>query len=312
MRLLPYAQLVRLPNVFTAMADICLAALVTGALPGRWPAFLLLLVASSCLYCGGMVWNDYFDVEQDTRERPFRPLPSGRVSPGAAVRLGAALLAGGVFCAALVDALGGGFRWISTLLALLLVAAILLYDGALKRTGAGPVGMGACRLLNVLLGLSVLPEGGAGAWGLALALVVGIYIAGVTWLARTEAGVSIPNQLAGAAAVMLAGLLLALVVPSLHEVSLPVNDEATGPPFRWGLALFPYLLAAFAFYVGRPVGRAVSRPTPERVQAAVKRAVLGLVLLDAILATALAGPVGLVVALLLVPALYLGRWVYST
>ncbi len=41
-----------------------------------------------------------------------------------------------------------------TVLALLLTAAIFLYDGWLKRTLVGPVGMGACRFLNVLLGMS--------------------------------------------------------------------------------------------------------------------------------------------------------------
>src|SRR5205823_1510868 len=95
----PYAQLVRLPALPTALADICLGALATRALPSRGLAFGLLLLASGCLYCGGMVWNDFFDLEQDRRERPFRPLPSGRVTPAAAARLGAALLAGGVLCA---------------------------------------------------------------------------------------------------------------------------------------------------------------------------------------------------------------------
>src|SRR6516165_8850631 len=92
----PFAQLVRLPNLPTAVADIALAALAAGALPGRWPAFVLLVFASCCLYCAGMVWNDYFDLEQDRRERPERPLPSGRVSLRAAVQLGAGLLAAGV------------------------------------------------------------------------------------------------------------------------------------------------------------------------------------------------------------------------
>jgi 4-hydroxybenzoate polyprenyltransferase len=48
------------------------------------------------------------------------------------------------------------------------------------------------------------------------------------------------------------------------------------------------------------------------VQAAVKTAVLGLVGLDAVLATSLAGTAGLLVLLLLPPALWLGKWVYST
>ena len=85
-RLRPYLQLVRLPNVFTAFADICMATVVqlkrldaegpAQSWFDRWPTFMLLLLASGCLYCGGMVWNDYFDIEQDRRERPSRPLPS--------------------------------------------------------------------------------------------------------------------------------------------------------------------------------------------------------------------------------------------
>src|SRR6516165_10517316 len=100
-RLRPFAQLVRLPNVFTALADITLAALATHALPQYAPAFLLLCLASACLYCGGMVWNDFFDVEQDKRERPYRPIPSGRVSRTTAAVFGGLLLTGGLAFAVL-------------------------------------------------------------------------------------------------------------------------------------------------------------------------------------------------------------------
>src|SRR4051812_42314353 len=99
-RLRPYAQLVRLPNVFTAFADIGLGGLAAaahserhpGALLDHWLPFLLLLLASGLLYCAGMVWNDFFDIEQDRRERPFRPIPSGNVPLRTAGRLGGALL----------------------------------------------------------------------------------------------------------------------------------------------------------------------------------------------------------------------------
>src|SRR6202051_4400451 len=103
-RLTSYAQLVRLPNLPSALANICLGALATQDmldLPSRLLPFVLLLLASACLYCGGMVWNDYFDREQDRRERPQRPIPSGQVSLGAAVRLGVMLLLGGVALAGL-------------------------------------------------------------------------------------------------------------------------------------------------------------------------------------------------------------------
>src|ERR1700731_1070496 len=100
-RLRAYAQLVRLPNVFTALADIGLAGLASGALtpnapPRVWLAFGFLLLASACLYCGGMVWNDIFDMEQDRLERPFRPLPSGKVQRATAIQLGGTLLAAGL------------------------------------------------------------------------------------------------------------------------------------------------------------------------------------------------------------------------
>src|SRR5690349_2645872 len=105
-RLRPYFQLVRLPNFPTALADIALAALAAQAVQDEplyrhLPAFLLLCLASACLYCGGMVWNDFFDVEQDKRERPFRPIPSGRVSRQTAAVLGGLLLAAGVAFAVL-------------------------------------------------------------------------------------------------------------------------------------------------------------------------------------------------------------------
>jgi 4-hydroxybenzoate polyprenyltransferase len=298
-RLLPFARLVRLPNVFTALADVGLCLFAAG---GQVPfvAALLLLVASAALYCGGMVWNDYFDVEQDCRERPFRPLPSGQVSRTAALRLGISLLAVGWGCAALAGLGPEDYRPLPAILAGLLTGAILLYDRWLKRIPVGPVGMGACRFLNVLLGASaadstVLP------WPLRMHLagVVGLYIVGVTWFARTEARHSDRSQLRRATAVVLVSLFGVLLLP-LH---LPAGTSSP---------LFPYLLVAFAFYVGLPAQRAWTKPEPTRVQTAVKRAVLGLIVLDAVLATAVAGTVGLTLVLLLPPALVLGKWLYST
>jgi len=66
------------------------------------------------------------------------------------------------------------------------------------------------------------------------------------------------------------------------------------------------------FLIGIPAAQAIAGPTPARVQFAVKRALVGLVVLDAVLATALCGTVGLVILVLLLPVLYLGRWIYST
>jgi 4-hydroxybenzoate polyprenyltransferase len=303
-RLHAYAQLVRLPNVFTALADICLGLLTTAVL-GETPAAVrwwvaggCLLAASACLYSAGMVWNDWFDLEQDRRERPFRPLPSQRISKKSAACLGGALIVAGLALAALAGLHAPVWDQTSLVIAVFLVAAILLYDAWFKRTWAGPVGMGACRFLNVLLGLCLSNEV-MSSWGLHIAAIVGLYIVGVTWFARTEARVSRRRHLTAAAVVMATALVLALPLP------LWFSPGATSP-------LFVYLLVTTGFVVGWPIYQAILRPTPTMVQAAVKQAVFGLVILDATLATALAGVTGLAILLLLLPAIYLGRWVYST
>jgi 4-hydroxybenzoate polyprenyltransferase len=264
-----------------------------------WITAALLAGASAALYCGGMVWNDYFDVDQDRRERPFRPLPSGAISLAAARRLGVGLLAAGFLLAASSGWHVDDFDATPAVIGGLLVVAILLYDRWLKRIWAGPLAMGACRFLNVLLACTAATE--TAPWGLRLhlAAVVGLYVVGVTWFARTEARASAAVQLRRATGVMAAALVLALPLP-LH---LP-----TGSAF----VLFPYLLVAFGLAIGLPANQAWTRPEPVRVQRTVKRAVLGLIALDAILATAVAGAPGLLLALLLPPALYLGQWLYST
>ena len=169
----------------------------------------------------------------------------------------------------------------------------------------GPAGMGACRFLNVMLGVApaaaLLPTR-----GVYLAFVVGLYIVGVTWLARTEARVSNRTALIAAAGVMLLSLLLALPLPVLPLPDVPPAD-ASSP-------LFPYLLVGLGFFVGFPVASAIRTPTPDRVQAAVKRSLMGLILLDTVLATALAGTAGLALLVLLAPSVYLNRrrWLYAT
>jgi 4-hydroxybenzoate polyprenyltransferase len=247
-----------------------------------------------------MVWNDFFDRDADLRERPFRPLPSGQVSSATAAWLGAALLLLGWGCATLAGWGASEFDPLPASLGGWLVVAILLYNRWLKHTPAGPLGMGACRFLNVLLGTSVAAEVYV-PWSLRLHLasVVGLYIVGVTWFARTEARRSDPAQLRRASAVMAAALALALTLP----LQVPEGTSSR---------LFPYLLVGFGFWVGLPAERAWAKPEPSRVQAAVKRAVLGLIILDAVLATAVAGTAGLILLGLLPPALFLGQWLYST
>ena len=303
-RLLAYAQLLRLPNVFTAFADICMAGCATGAIWYNPAVFAFVLLSSASLYLAGMTWNDVFDRAEDTKARPFRPIPSGRVKASTAAAIGVGLLAAGIVFSLVAEnqALYLSGSQVPVRFAGLLACMVLLYDGWLKRTPAGPVAMGACRFLNVLLGLSASPNyvtSDNAALSLHIAAVIGIYIVGVTWFARTEEAASNHRHLIGASLVMAAAVVLALAVP----VHLP---EGTSPWY------FPVLLVGFGFLVGVPLVAAIQQPDPKRVQTAVKRCILGLVVLDAVLATAFVGVPGLIILLLLPPALWLGKWVYST
>lgn len=294
-----YAQLVRLPNVFTALADIFLGAVVAGALPESGFAVSCLLLTSACLYSAGMVWNDFFDLEQDRRERPVRPLPSAQITSRAAAGIGTTLLLLGLGFAVLSGAKReSDSSVVSIFIAVLLVPAIFLYDAWLKRSWAGPLSMGVCRFLNVLLGLSVASEM---SWDrdIYVAAIVGVYITGVTWFARTEATRSNRQMLMLAVSVMLLSLLMALPLP------LRVNPGL-------GSLLFPYMLVLLGCVVGFPAQRAIADPSPPRVQLTVKRALLGLIILDTALALPFGGSPALLILLLLPPALWLGRWVYST
>jgi 4-hydroxybenzoate polyprenyltransferase len=306
-RLLALAQLLRLPNVFTAFADIALATCAGVAATSGWPdaAFWaragLLALASGCLYLAGMVWNDYFDLAEDAKVRPFRPLPSGRVSTRTAALLGVALLLAGLALAALAG-LPGADDWNPEPLVFAgtLAGLVLLYDAWLKHLPIGPIAMASCRFTNVMMGLAAVPESVIDVpTRVHLAGVVGVYIVGVTWFARTEEGTSSRRHLLAASGVIGVSLALALVL----RARLPAGS---------GTFLFPYLLVGFGFLVGLPIARAVRKSGPKEVQAAVKRCVLGLVALDAVLATAFVGLPGLAILLLLPPALYLGKWVYST
>ena len=240
-----------------------------------------------------MVLNDLCDFRNDEKSQSFRPLPSKRVSRRSAIVIAVVLAVLGLVSVAILPERAQELTGVAGALFL----AIVLYDSVLKHFWIGPIAMGACRFLNVLLGSwAFLPDSPI-PWH--LASVVGLYIVGVTWLARTEETASRPWKLLGAAMVMAVSVALAATVP-MH---LPAGQSPV---------YFPYLLVLFGFAVGMPVVAAFRTPTPKSVQAAVKRSIFGLILLDAILATAFVGWPGLLIVLLLLPAIALGKWVYST
>ena len=297
------AQLARLPNIFTALADVTMGFLfVRKFQSGDGLGLGLLLAASALLYAAGTTFNDYFDYKLDFEERPERPIPSGLISRRAAGWLGTTWLILGLATAFAAWPLGGTLR--SALVALLLAGCILLYDVWMKRTVVGPVAMGACRFFNVLLGMSVL----VGPWQVehwVTAAAIGTYITGVTWLSRTENCRSQRLHLTGALTLMMAGVGLLAVLPSLSD-KVDFNQEST-------LARWHLLLAAMGVLIGWRSVWAILDPRPSIVRGAVGQAILSLIFLDAAACFAVRGIHGAAVFLLfLIPAVFFAQLFRST
>lgn len=293
-----YLQLLRLPAVFTAMADIILGFLLTQGAFAPVEKFLSLLAASCCLYLSGMVFNDVFDVAQDTVERPERPIPSGRVSRRSAATLGSILMAVGIVIAWIVAAQ-------SQVVSVLLAVAILAYDAVLKRTPLGPLAMGACRFLNVMLGASYFGWSEMSLfWAppqILAAAGLGIYIVGVTWFARHEASVSSSSELLKALVVLDCGLAI------LHGLLLSM-------PGRGQPSLTLLLLALIAVPLNLRAIAAIRSPEPARIQGLIRLFLLNYVTLCATVVYWHTGNglLALMTACLVLPAMALSRLIAMT
>ena len=303
-----YLELMRLPNVFTAMADVAMGFLFVQAADWHWDPWwdswtlATLLATSSLLYISGVILNDVFDLETDRRERPERPLPSGRVSLAAARRLGWRLLVLGVL-------LGGGCRVLRGPHAAghRCRAAGHLHP-ALRRLAEadapGPAGDGRVPNAQRAAGHECLDAPlHAGHW--LVAGGIGVYVAGVTWFARRESEESSRLQLAAGNACddswhCDAGLVPQLVGPhdsrrgARSETLVPV-DRRDGPDHR------------VAVFLGG------DRAGSLRVRMAVTQCILSIVMLDALACYAVRGVFwATMILLLLLPAMFLGRWIEIT
>jgi 4-hydroxybenzoate polyprenyltransferase len=259
-----YLELLRPPNVMTAVADVLAGYAIAGL--SNSPALPWLLGATACLYAGGVVLNDFFDRHLDAIERPERPLPSGRVPAGGAAALGGGLLVAGI-------ALASRGTPASGVIAAGIAAMVLLYDSWTKRYGVlGPATMGACRALNLLLGMAAAPGVLAGRWP--LALIPFIYIAAVTLVSRGE----VHGGKRGAARLALISLGVVIIV-------LAGISAGAGAGRLAALAITLLL----AWRVLPPFWRVCKDPGPAGIRHAVKAGVLSLVLVDATLGAAYGG-----------------------
>jgi len=251
------------------------------------------MISSGLLYIAGIVLNDYFDIEIDRKERPFRPLPSGSVSKSTAMIIALSALAG-----ANAISLTVGLASLATSLAL--TAMIIAYDYRLKHTAAGPFAMGGSRFLNVLLGASpAIPAAwlAGNATPLAVAIFAGaslfVYVVAITMLSKKEVGSEKPSMIPFSIVFVLVAAIAAIGMLSMQLA------------FMISLIVF-----ATAMLVTLRQHIATSAPS---IQKAVRNMVISIVILDSIFVSGTAGlPYGMATLLFIAPAIILAKKLYVT
>lgn len=262
-KFLLFLKLARPANLVTAVADILAGVAISGILliapfDGELSRNILLLCLSTIgLYGGGIVFNDVFDIKIDRLERPERPLPKGLISIQSAATYGIILLALGIVLAFIVNQTAGT-------IAILTSVSALVYDKWGKNNKwLGPPNMGLCRGLNLLLGISIIPQMMLGLWYLALVPI--IYISAITMISRGEVHGSSKTPL------QVAAFLYLLVISLILFFSY---DRGT---------LFPAILflGFFSYFVFKPLLEAMIEPSALRIRKSVKAGVIALILMNA-------------------------------
>lgn len=296
-----WAQLIRLPNVFTAPADVIAGsafgfhAIDQSVFFGKIGLFCMI---SICFYAGGMILNDVADRTEDLRDRPFRPIPSGRISVTHAGIAGFGLLLAGILLSftQLPDSKSPWDAWP----VLILPSLIISYNFHLKHTVLGPLVMGLCRGCNLLLGTLILTEVPYTCY-LAAGINV-IYITGVTIIASDETR-QVKGWKMNSGLVLIFLSQIMLVIEALGRIGRMTHGYVEAMVWMSSGVLMASVVLWFP---------SVRNPVPANISRSIKYSILGLIMIDTIHATLGFGYPGLWLLVLLIPALFLGRFIYST
>jgi UbiA prenyltransferase family len=284
-------KLGRVSNLPTIWSNVLAGTVLAGGEAWRW-ATLLVMLAISLLYVGGMYLNDAFDRDIDARERPTRPIPAGLVEANSVFAAGFGLLLAGISVVVLAAAMTAPERvWHPALASLALAAAIVFYDWNHKDNALSPLFMGLCRVLAYL----TAGYGAASEPALAVfvaALVSLSYLIGLTYIAKQEAH----DTIGALWPLIFLATPLAYAVTLIHHAPLAVSVIAT--------ALIAWTLRALSY---------LRRRRPGDVPRAVVSLIAGISLVDALfLAAAGALLAAMAAVLCFLATLLTQRWVSGT
>jgi heme O synthase-like polyprenyltransferase len=322
-----YLLLIRVPNLFTIPSNILAGYFATiSTANADVDQLLSLIVSSVLLYVSGIVLNDYFDINVDRKERPSRPLASGRITKRSALLLAVISIVAGNILALSVS-------WTSFVISGSLTLVIFAYNYRLKRNAiSNPLAMGLARFLNVVLG-------GSPALGLVLTndlilFFVGyclfLYIAAISLLSRKEVSNTIIFfSRSSWIPIVLSASTIVLIIVSILLVGIYGYFRFD---FIFNLILFSCVMSGTFLRLCVTLKR-LTESTGEKpykmneegvrdidgmgasreIQRTIKTMILSIIILDSIFLSGLVGIyTGLVVLLLVIPPIVLGRRLYVT
>jgi len=272
-------KLGRVSNLPTVWSNTLAGAVLAGLTPFPW-SIVLMLLAMSLAYIGGMFFNDAFDHAVDAKERPERPIPSGEVTAGSVFTAGYAMLAVAVLLCLLTAMTTQGSVLFTLIASIILVGAIVLYNAWHKNNPISPFIMGLCR---VFVYMSV-----AFAF---IHLCLLCFLIGLTYTAKQENLGEVKN-------LWPLGLL---AVPIFYGVIHLPNNDAVWLPLL--------LLVTCVLWALHKVRRRDAGDIPR----AVVTMIAGISLVDAVLIAAVAGlPLALLAIAAFFLPLFLQRYIAGT
>lgn len=277
-----HLALARISNTPTVVSNVLAGAVLAAPLMlDRKIAFVV--IAMALFYTAGMYLNDIFDYDIDVRERPERPLPSGRVQVTVAWILTIVMIGLGLLLLGTVSAA-------SLVSGAVLVALIVVYDLWHKGNPIGPLLMAGTRVLVYVTAFAAYSTDFSSELVL-WCVVMLAYVAGLTFIAKTE---SLPSV----------GRYWPLVAVLLPVVAALIADPANG-----GVWLLVLLFVAWVLYSVRFAYRQTNR----QVGGAIARLVAGISLVDALVLATHEAWWGMLVALVaFVATIFFQRYIRGT
>ena len=301
-----YIILVRLPNVFTAASNILsgyftIVATVSSSFINIHILYLAgLMTSSSLLYLAGIVFNDYFDIEIDKKERLTRPLPSGKITKRKALTIAiSSIIAANVITLVI--------NWTSFVIAVILTTIIIAYDYGLKNNNiTGPITMGLARSINVILGASpALPT-------LLLSTASSkmlLFIATSMFLYVVAIGILSKQEVSGKATDLIIISSLSIVFVDIAAIAIAGLIGIFQSEVFANLALFSIVMVI----IFRPILRGLGNLAPIHIQNIIKNMIISIIILDSVFVSGIIGlPYGFATLLLIIPPIILARKLYLT